>query len=76
MERPTLGKGRIDGSPAARLMASQRLILEAVKTEEAEHQEGSRDGEVQRGGSGEAARERWRGWGAWRRLCPVPSVSR
>lgn len=36
-------------------MASQRLILEAVKTEEAEHQEGSRDGEVQRGGSGEVA---------------------
>lgn len=36
-------------------MASQRLILEAVKTEEAEHQEGSRDGEVRRGG-GEVAR--------------------
>lgn len=33
-------------------MASQRLILEAVKTEEAEHQEGSRDGEVRRGGAG------------------------
>lgn len=37
-------------------MASQRLILEAVKTEEAEHQEGSWDGEVRRGGSGEVAR--------------------
>lgn len=63
VERPTTsGKGRIDGSPAAQLMASRRLILEAVKTEAAPQEEAGM------GTCGEVARV----GGAWGRLCLVP----